>query len=153
MRVTSLAVIAQATPVLAFVVLGLTPLTATAAADRLPEVTSAAVPFYPRVVQVAHIEGDVQLRISTDGTRVSSVEITSGQPILAKAAEENVKTWQFEPHAPSTFSVTFRYRLLASKCDRECNCASSERPSVVLQLPTKVEVQATEMRLCGSERE
>ena len=42
-------------------------------------------------------------------------EVESGQPMLAQAAQKNVKTWQFEQHSPTTFEVTFRYRLLKSK--------------------------------------
>jgi len=70
--------------------------------------------------------------------------------MLAQAAQENVKTWQFEQHRPTTFEVTFRYRLLQSKCDAECNCDSVEKPSVLLQLPTDVEVSAKELMVCDS---
>lgn len=153
MKTACPAVIAAAASALVFFMMGLSPIVATAPGDRLPEVTSAVVPFYPRILQVAHIEGVVQLRISTDGERLSSVEIRSGQPMLAKAAQENVKSWQFAPHAPSTFEATFRYRLLPSRCDQECNCVTSERPSIVLQLPREVEVEASELKICGSDRE
>jgi TonB family protein len=116
----------------------------------LPSVLSASVPLYPRIPQMAHIEGVVRLRISTDGNRVASVEVQSGQPMLAQAAQDNVKTWQFERHSPTTFEATFRYRLLPSKCDAECNCDSVEKPSVLLQLPTDVEVNAKELMVCDS---
>ncbi|PYT57551.1 MAG: hypothetical protein DMG35_20075 [Acidobacteria bacterium] len=116
----------------------------------LPSVISASVPFYPRITQQAHIDGVVRLRISTDGHRVASAEVESGQPMLAQAAQENVKTWQFEQHSPTTFEATFRYRLLPSKCDAECNCDSAEKPSVLLQLPTDVEVNAKELMVCDS---
>lgn len=116
----------------------------------LPSVVSASVPLYPRITQQAHIEGVVRLRISTDGNRVASVEVESGQPMLAQAAQENVKTWQFEQHSPTTFEVTFRYRLLKSKCDAQCNCGAAEKPSVLLQLPTDVEVNAEELMVCDS---
>jgi TonB family protein len=116
----------------------------------LPAVLSASVPFYPRIPQAAHIEGVVRLRISTDGNRAASVEIQSGQPMLAQAAQDNVKTWQFEPHSPTTFEATFHYRLLPSKCDAECNCDSVEKPSVLLVLPTDVEVNAKELMVCDS---
>jgi TonB family protein len=115
---------------------------------RLPTVLSASVPFYPRIAQAAHIEGKVQLKVSTDGNRAVSVEIQNGPAMLAKAAQENVKTWQFEQHAPTSFEVTFRYRLLASKCDEKCNCHSPETPSVVLQMPRDIEVTAEEAMLC-----
>lgn len=124
---------------------------ATGQQKPLPSVINASVPFYPRVPQQAHIEGVVRLRISTDGHRVASVEVESGQPMLAQAAQENVKTWQFEPHTATTFEATFHYKLLPSKCDAECNnCDSVEKPSVLLHLPNDVEVNAKELMVCDS---
>lgn len=114
----------------------------------LPVVIGASVPFYPRIIQVAHIEGVVGLRISTDGRRASSIEVESGQPMLAQAAKENVKTWEFEQHRPTTFEARFRYKLLTSTCDAECNCGSSEKPTVLLRLPTDAEVSAEEVLVC-----
>jgi hypothetical protein len=114
----------------------------------LPNIASANVPFYPRIPQVAHIEGVVRLRISTDGTQASSIKVESGQPMLAQAAKENVMTWRFEQHNPTTFEATFRYRLLPSKCDSECNCDSPERDLVRLNLPSDIEVAAKELLTC-----
>jgi TonB family protein len=131
-------------------ILGMGAIMAIGQQKPVPSVVSASVPIYPRITQQAHIEGVVRLRISTDGNRVASVEVESGQPMLAQAAQENVKTWQFEQHSPTTFEVTFRYKLLPSKCDAKCNCDSAEKPSVLLQLPTDVEVNAKELMVCDS---
>jgi TonB family protein len=136
---------------LAFFILGMGAIMAVGQQKPVPSVVSASVPLYPRITQQAHIEGVVRLRISTDGNRVASVEVESGQPMLAQAAQENVKTWQFEQHSPTTFEVTFRYKLLPSKCDAKCNCDSAEKPSVLLQLPTDVEVNAKELMVCDSD--
>jgi TonB family protein len=114
----------------------------------VPALASAAVPFYPRVPQQAHIEGVVRLRISTDGNRVASVEVESGQPMLVQAAKENVKTWQFERHAPTSFETTFRYRIFPTKCDSQCNCEGVEKRTVLLRLPTEAEVSAEELMTC-----
>ena len=135
---------------LAFFILGMGAIMAVGQQKPVPSVTSASVPLYPRTPQMAHIEGVVRLRISTDGNRVASVEVQSGQPMLAQAAQDNVKTWQFELHTPTTFETTFRYKLLPSKCDAECNCDSVEKPSVLLQLPSDVEVNAKELMVCDS---
>ena len=113
-----------------------------------PSVASASVPLYPRTPQMAHIEGVVRLRISTDGAQASAIKVESSQPMLAHAAKDNVKTWQFDRHSPTTFEATFRYRLLPSKCDSECNCDSLEKGSVQLKLPTDVEVTAKELLTC-----
>jgi|ERR1700733_5081074 hypothetical protein len=107
-----------------------------------PRVASAGVPLYPRTSQLAHIEGVVRLRLSTDGKRVSTIEVESGQPMLVKAAQENVKTWEFEEHNPTTFEATFRYKILPqSECD-------IDNGTVLLRLPTEVEVSAKGVQTC-----
>jgi hypothetical protein len=113
-----------------------------------PSVVSAQVPFYPPILQKAHIDGRVELRITTDGEHPVSVVSVSGQPMLTKAAIENVKTWVFAQHESTTFRATFWYRLLESDCDAACNCGSAERPNVVLKLPTEVEISAEEVMIC-----
>lgn len=141
----------RTTGVLVLFILGLGAIVSVGQQKKLlPSVLSASVPLYPRIPQMAHIEGVVRLRLSTDGNRVASVEVQSGQPMLAQAAQDNVKTWQFEPHSPTTFEATFRYKLLPSKCDAECNCDSAEKPWVLLQLPSNVEVNAKELMVCDS---
>jgi hypothetical protein len=115
----------------------------------LPRVVNASVPFYPRLAPGARIQGTVTLRLSTDGKRVSAVDAESGPPMLVQAAKENVKSWQFESHTPVIFEVTFHYRLLLpSKCDSECHCDSAEKESVLLQLPTNVDVSAKIPVIC-----
>lgn len=115
----------------------------------LPTVSNATVPLYPRVSRTARIQGDVVLQISTDGHRVSGVEVESGPPMLVEAAKDNVETWEFEPHQPTSFKVRFRYKLLApTKCDSDCNCDSEEKESILLQLPTKVDVSAKLPAIC-----
>jgi len=124
--------------------------------SNAPRVLSASVPFYPRTPQHAHVEGTVRLRVSTDGARVANVQIESGQPMLAQAALENVKTWRFDAHSRTSFAVTFRYQLLTTTCDADCKkCDSAERPSIVLKLPHEVEVNAEEAVVCsaGAEKE
>lgn len=91
------------------------------------------------------------LRVSTDGRLVSDVGPESGHPILAKAATENVKTWEFKPHAATTFEVTFRYKLFTPECDSECNCDRGERgekESVILHLPTEADLSAPTFLTC-----
>ncbi|MFZ0334004.1 MAG: TonB family protein [Candidatus Acidiferrales bacterium] len=101
---------------------------------------SATVPFYPRMAQAAHISGEVLLRVSTDGTHVSAVSVESGPSMLAAAAEANVKTWQFEKNKPMQFEATFHYSVTVGGCDAECNCDSMGRDTVLLNLPSDVEI-------------
>jgi periplasmic protein TonB len=55
-------------------------------------------PEYPRIAQVMHLSGTVELqaRIGTDGT-VQELEVVSGNPILARAAIEAVQQWRYQP--------------------------------------------------------
>lgn len=136
-------------------ILAMAPLIGSGQQSDLPEVLSASVPFYPRIPQHGHIEGIVRLRVFTDGARVSRVQVESGPPMLAQAAQENVKTWRFEAHSRTTFEVTFRYQLLRTTCDADCKkCGSAERPSMLLKLPSEVEVNAEEALVCvrGAEK-
>ncbi len=126
----------------------LAPLSAAQNREPLPSIASARVPFYPRLPQKAHIEGVIRLRITTDGSRPSSIEIVSGQPMLARAATENVEAWEFEQHQPTIFETVFRYRLLPSKCDAACKCTSVEDPTVLLRLPAEVEITAAQVWIC-----
>ncbi len=105
-----------------------------------PVVTSASVPLYPRIPLIAQITGVVRLRVSTDGSRVTSMEMESGPPILANAAEENVKTWQFEPHKPTTFETTFTYKLLPMTCDAKGQCNGRQNDEGLLHFPTDVQI-------------
>jgi hypothetical protein len=126
----------------------LLPSAAQQAKAPVPKVVSASVPFYPRLAPPARIQGVVTFQLSTDGKRVSAIDGESGPPMLVEASKENVKKWQFEPHVPASFKVTFQYRLLPTKCDAQCKCDSDEKESVLLQLPTNVEVSAKEYAIC-----
>jgi hypothetical protein len=109
----------------------------------LPIVTGAAVPFFPPLAQQAEIAGTVHLRLSTDGRRVSTIYAEDGgPPMLVKAAEENVRTWEFAPHKPTVFETTFVYRVLT---EGECQL---ENGSVTLQLPQDVEISIKSVHTC-----
>jgi len=81
--------------------------------EALPKVLQHEQPIYPPLARTARLEGEVHLKITTDGESVSNVEVESGHPLLTKAAEENVRTWKFVKHSPSEFHVTFRYKLIS----------------------------------------
>jgi hypothetical protein len=107
----------------------------------LPSVTAAAVPFYPSTARIARIEGIVHLKITTNGQNVIAVAIEDGNTILASAAESNVKTWEFNRHAPLTFGVTFTYKLVGELK------GNSDGPTVTLRFPTAAEITDTAIRL------
>ena len=113
----------------------------------LPRVVSASVPIYPRVAPSARIQGVVTLRVSTNGKHVVTFDAESGPPLLVKASEENVRTWEFEPHKPTSFAIRFDYKL---SMPLSCYSASSDdyRDSVLLHLPTSVELNAAIPLIC-----
>lgn len=62
---------------------------------------------YPRAARMAHIEGKVSVRavIVPDGT-VAHAYATEGNPLLARAAEESVRLWRYEPARKGGSAVT-----------------------------------------------
>ncbi|MEQ1949745.1 MAG: hypothetical protein ABL995_21360 [Bryobacteraceae bacterium] len=107
----------------------------------LPVVIAAAAPLYPIGPHTANIQGSVRVKITTDGHRTTAVTIEDdgGNPALARAARENAGTWEFSNHAPTTFTVMYRYVLVARLEDIESNALNSK---VVLRFPTAVEIYA-----------
>jgi TonB family protein len=55
-------------------------------------------PVYPESARAMHLSGTVRLRaiIATDGT-VEHLELLSGNPILARAAQQAVLQWRYRP--------------------------------------------------------
>lgn len=98
----------------------------------LPMVAGGAVPLYPPLARAAKVQGVVHLKVVTDGTRVVTAQAEDGSRVLAAAAEENARTWQFSKHEPTSFTVTYRYRLDAN--------ADPNNPTVTLRFPTEVDV-------------
>jgi TonB family protein len=113
--------------------------------QKLPIVKSGEMPFYPPLANAARIQGDVHLRVTTDGSGVASVVVESGQPMLAKAAQDNVRTWKFEPHEPTSFSTFFVYHLRA---EPKCETDKSGNGEIHLKLPTQVEITTNPRGAC-----
>jgi TonB family protein len=65
---------------------------------QLALLTHRVEPIYPNFARQAHREGTVELRatISSDGA-VRDVQVLSGDPVLARAAQEAVAHWRFRP--------------------------------------------------------
>jgi hypothetical protein len=95
--------------------------------EDVPKVVQHAEPTYPPLARQTRIQGDVRVKITTDGESVRDAEAETGHPLLRKAAEDNARTWKFVAHTPCTFHVTFRYKLLSGNVDVEF----LESPAVV----------------------
>jgi hypothetical protein len=107
----------------------------------LPTVTSGEMPLYPDLPRKAAIEGKVVLRVTTDGERVTDIKVEDGQPMLAKAAEANLRTWHFARHSPTTFLTSFTFHLLFQGCE-----LLNSNGQIVLNGPAEVDITATAWR-------
>jgi TonB family protein len=87
--------------------------------EVLPKVVQHTEPIYPPLARQTRIQGEVRVKITTDGESVREAEAETGHPLLRTAAVDNVRTWKFVAHTPGTFRVTFRYKLLDGNTDVE----------------------------------
>jgi hypothetical protein len=105
----------------------------------LPMVSRGAIPLYPPLARASKVQGLVHIKIVTDGTKVVTAHAEDGNRLLAAASEENARTWQFSKHEPTSFTVTYRYRLDAN--------ADPNNPTVTLRFPTEVDVSIAPLLL------
>jgi TonB family protein len=72
-----------------------------ASADR--KVTKRASAVYPEIAKKMHVAGTVklELQVSSNG-KVKSVNVLGGHPLLADAAVQAAKTWQYETASQDT---------------------------------------------------
>ncbi|MCL4797459.1 MAG: energy transducer TonB [Bryobacteraceae bacterium] len=98
----------------------------------LPMIAGGAVPLYPPLARAAKVEGIVHVKVTTDGVKVVTAQAEDGNRLLADSAEENARTWRFSKHEPTSFTVTYRFRLDAN--------ADPNNPTVTLRFPAEVDV-------------
>jgi hypothetical protein len=98
----------------------------------LPMIAGGAIPLYPPLARAARVEGVIRLQVVTDGTKVVTAQAEGGNRLLVVASEENVRTWQFTKHDPTSFTVTYKYRIDAK--------ADPNNPTVTLRFPSEVDV-------------
>jgi len=125
--------------------------TAQQKSESVPRVWSAQAPLYPPLAAQASVQGIVTLRVTTDGKSVVHFDAESGPALLVANTKENVKTWQFQPHIPTSFGIRFDYKLSAPAwpCDRN-NPEDRAREYVLLHLPMRVELHAVSPVECDS---
>jgi hypothetical protein len=111
-------------------------------AREVPLLSASVVPLYPRIALAARVQGVVKIHVTTDGKKVSSVEVESGPPMLVAAAKESILGWQFEPHKPTSFDTTFEYVI---EEPAECYFSNSV---AVLKLPLEVRISTKGLKTC-----
>ncbi len=100
--------------------------------EVLPKVVQHSEPVYPPLARQTRIQGEVLVKVTTDGESVRDVQAETGHALLRKAAEDNARTWKFVAHTPGTFHVTFRYKLSSGNTDVE-----------FLESPATVKIEAS----------
>ena len=107
------------------------------------------LPLYPAVARTAHVSGNVQVRVTVKDGEVIGTDVTSGNPLLASSATDNIKTWKFEKVTNATFTTTFIYRL------EKQQASGASNPKIELELPTLVKLTARPTKPpchdCGSD--
>ena len=100
------------------------------------------MPIYPIMARAARVQGVVKIKATTDGKRVVAADVLSGPPMLAKFAKENLLTWEFMDHKPTTFVATFDYVIEGS-----AQCGYSNAVSE-LNLPLEIRITAKGLKTC-----
>ena len=120
----------------------LSPAAAQKAEQNLPVVVAGEMPLYPIMARAARVQGVVKIKVTTDGKEVTSVDAESGPPMLVKFAKENILTWKFTEHKPTTFVTTFDYVIEEpAQCDYT-------NDAVTLRLPLEVRISAKGLKTC-----
>ncbi len=104
----------------------------------VPDITQHGQPRYPPLPWEAQIQGQVRMRVATDSYCVAKIATESSEPLLAQAAEANVRTWWFASHKPGTFNLTVNYRILGpavSFLEKPGVVETSTVPSTFLEGP------------------
>ena len=84
-----------------------------------------------------HLQGTVKLKVTTDGQRITHIEVLPSHPILAEEAIKNVRTWSLANHNATSFVATYNYTLedhYKDKKDPITKCSAK------MDLPTVVKV-------------
>jgi len=108
----------------------------------VPLVAAANAPLYPRMALVARIQGVVTIEVTTDGKKAVSFDAESGPPMLVKAAKQEILTWKFYEHKPTTFVTRFEYLI-----EEPAGCGFSNGTSVIT-LPLQVRINAKGLKSC-----
>jgi hypothetical protein len=112
--------------------------------ESIPIVVAGSVPVYPEKARVSGVQGKVRLRVSLRHNEVIDIdaEAEAENRLLADAAIANLRTWRFRPSLVPVLTVDFSYEI------RTTDCGANSRPTVRMELPSKVRVIAPAVA-CG----
>jgi TonB family protein len=92
---------------------------------------------YPPLAWAARIQGEVVAiaELGADG-HVRRVGVTSGHPLLGKAAADNLDTWKFEPGDQEEIQVTYKFVLQEPKAHTPHTICKFDLPGTVTVIST-----------------
>lgn len=130
--------------VVLMILCGMLPLASLAqkADQELPLVVAGKLPLYPIMARAARVQGVVKIKVTTDGKKVTSVDVESGPPMLVKFAKEDILSWEFTEHKPTAFVTTFEYVI-----EEPAECGYSNG-AAVLKLPLEVHISVKGLKTC-----
>ena len=105
------------------------------------------MPLYPIIARAARIQGVVKIKVTTDGRKATSFDMESGPAMLVRSTEENIMTWKFFEHTPTSFVTIFTYAIEGPE---HCEYTNS---SSVLHLPQEARISAEGLKTCDPEIE
>jgi hypothetical protein len=101
----------------------------------IPCATHVESLVYVPLARATAIGGDVKLQVDVDELgNVSDERAISGHPLLLQEAEKNIKLWRFKPGHAATFSVTYEFRLVEPRTEKD------PFPTISYDLPFRVRV-------------
>ena len=69
-------------------------------------------PIYPKGARIRNLQGTVVLQAIIDKQgKVDSLQMVSGDPLLAQAAADAVKQWRYKPYSHNGDPVEFQTRV------------------------------------------
>ncbi|HEY6181806.1 MAG TPA: energy transducer TonB [Terriglobales bacterium] len=75
---------------------------------------------YEPIARKTSIAGDAKLRVEVnEAGNVAEERPISGHPLLLKEAEKNIKLWKFKPGHAISFNVTYEFRLVEPRIDKD----------------------------------
>jgi Gram-negative bacterial TonB protein C-terminal len=110
-------------------------------------------PVYPKGVQNAAIQGEVELKLQfkDDGT-IESVDVVRGPRMLLEAAIESARASHFLckncEGTISPYSLTYEFRIVATNPEQYCKGIDEQIPPKLAALLHKVAVFAKEVWTC-----
>jgi hypothetical protein len=106
----------------------------------VPRLLGGALPTYPLVWQAAHLTGKVVVQVVIEHGRVVNTVAESGNSHLRESTISNIRTWRFDDHLSSSFTVSYSYEIAGEATEAPTN------PTVEFNSSLDVKITARPVR-------